>query len=56
MAYKIIEGIIKLIQKSAFSLEVIDWSPISLLNTIYKLIAKLMAGRLSNLMSRIINE
>lgn len=56
LAYKLLEGIIKLIPKSAFKQNVTDWHPITLLNTIYKLIAKLLALRLNSLLPDLISE
>lgn len=43
IALKILEGIIKLISKSSYKQEIMDWRPITLVNIIYKLIAKLLA-------------
>lgn len=56
LAYKLLEGIIKLILKSAFKENISDWRPITLLNLIYKLIAKLLALRLNTLLPDLISE
>lgn len=56
MAYKMLEGIIKLIPKFSLKQNAIDWQPTMLLNTIYKLILKLLAIHLNNLLHELISK
>lgn len=56
IAYKILDEIIRLIPKLIAKQLVIDWWSIMLLNTIYKLIAKILATHLNTLFPDLINE
>lgn len=56
IAYKILDGIIKLIPKMANKQVITDWRPIMLLNSIYKLIAKLLAEHLGPLLPGLISQ
>lgn len=56
LAYKMLEGIIKLILESDCKQNIMDWRPIILLNMIYKLIAKLLADRLGSLLLDLISK
>jgi hypothetical protein len=46
LVHKIKEGVIKLIPKKVDKCRIKDWRPLTMLTTLYKLIAKLLALRL----------
>ncbi|OAE19803.1 hypothetical protein AXG93_715s1010 [Marchantia polymorpha subsp. ruderalis] len=54
LAETVTEGMIRLIPKSVNKLELKDWRPLTMLNTDYKIIAKILASRLQLLLPTII--
>lgn len=50
------EGVLKLIPKKADRQRIKDWRPIAMLNTIYKIIAKLLALHLRILLPQLVHE
>ncbi|OAE26836.1 hypothetical protein AXG93_1429s1010 [Marchantia polymorpha subsp. ruderalis] len=54
LAESVTEGMIRLIPKSVNKTELKDWRPLTMLNTDYKIIARILAGRLQLLLQKIV--
>lgn len=55
LGHKIREGVIKLIPKLPVKLHANDWRALTMLTTVYKILAKLLSNHLKPLMPRIIS-
>ncbi|OAE26483.1 hypothetical protein AXG93_815s1460 [Marchantia polymorpha subsp. ruderalis] len=54
LAETVTEGMIRLIPKTVNKTELKDWRPLTMLNTDYKIIARILAGRLQLLLQKIV--
>ncbi|OAE26489.1 hypothetical protein AXG93_815s1520 [Marchantia polymorpha subsp. ruderalis] len=54
LAETVTEGMIRLIPKTVNKTELKDWRPLTMLNTDYKIIARILAGRLQMLLQKLV--